>query len=138
MAQILLAAAGVIALVMGTLHGVLTLRDIRRPRAFTPTDDAVRLAMQGTRLAFNPRANFWQAWLGFNLSHSLGAAFFGGCLVLLAWRYFPTFASSHHLQAGAVGVAAAYLAMSLRFWFWGPSLGAGISLLFILGSVVLA
>jgi hypothetical protein len=70
MAQILLAIAGAIFLVLGTLHGVLTLRDIGAPRAFPPTDDAVRLAMQSTRLAFNPRANFWQAWLGFNPSAS--------------------------------------------------------------------
>ncbi len=138
MAQILLAVAGTVFLVMGALHGVLTLEDVRKPRAFTPTDDAVRLAMQGTRLAFNPRANFWQAWLGFNLSHSLGVVLFGGCLLLLAWLHFPAFASSHLLQAVAGGVAAAYFAVALRFWFWGPALGAGLSLLFILGSVVLS
>ncbi len=56
MAQILLAVGGAIFLVLGTLHGVLTLRDVGTPRAFTPTDEAVRLAMQGARLAFNPRA----------------------------------------------------------------------------------
>jgi len=138
LAQILLAIAGAVFLVMGTLHGVLTLRDVRRPRAFTPTDDAVRLAMQGTRLAFNPRANFWQAWLGFNLSHSLGAALFGGCLVLLAWSHFSAFATSPLLQAAAVGVAASYFAVSLRFWFWGPTLGSGLSLVFLLGAIVLA
>jgi hypothetical protein len=56
MAQILRAIGGTIFLVLGTLHGVLTLRDVAKPRAFTPTD-AVRIAMQGVRLAFNPGAN---------------------------------------------------------------------------------
>jgi len=138
MAQILLAIGGTIILVLGTLHGVLTLRDVAKPRAFTPTDDAVRIAMQGTRLAFNPRANFWQAWLGFNLSHSLGIVLFGGGLLLLAWHHFPVFSASPLLQGVSVAVAAAYLAIALRFWFWGPALGAGLSLLCILAAVVLS
>jgi hypothetical protein len=62
MAQILRAIGGTIFLVLGTLHGVLTLRDVAKPRAFTPTD-AVRIAMQGARLAFNPGANLWQSLL---------------------------------------------------------------------------
>src|SRR6185436_10458110 len=93
MGQILLAVGGLVVLMMGTLHGVLTLRDVFTPRAFTPTDDAVRLAMQGTRVAFNRRLNLWKAWLGFNLSHSLGVVLFGG-LLLLASVHFAAFAAS--------------------------------------------
>lgn len=75
---ILLTVAGAIFVVLGGLHGVLTLCDVSNPRAFTPTDAAVRYAMEGARLALNPRANLWQAWLGFNLSHSVGVILFGG------------------------------------------------------------
>lgn len=138
MAQILLAIGGTIFLVLGTVHGVLTLRDVARPRAFTPTDDAVRIAMQGTQLAFNPRVNMWQAWLGFNVSHSLGIVLFGGGLLLLAWLHFPAFAASPLLQGVVVVIAAAYLVLSLCFWFWGPGLGSGLSLLCILAAVVLS
>lgn len=138
MARILLAIGGTIFLVLGTLHGVLTLRDVATPRAFTPTDKAVRIAMQGARLAFNSRVNLWRAWLGFNLSHSLGIVLFGGGLLLLAWLYFPVFAASHLLQGISVVVAATYLVLSLCFWFWGPALGSGLSLLCILAAVVLS
>jgi hypothetical protein len=138
MAQVLLAMGGAIFLVLGTLHGVLTLRDVATPRAFTPTDEAVRAAMQSARLAFNPRINLWQAWLGFNLSHSLGVVVFGGGLLFLAWRHFPVFAASHLLQGVAVVVAAVYLVLSFRFWFWGPAVGSGLSLLCILGAAVLS
>jgi hypothetical protein len=136
MAPFLLAIGGAIFLVLGISHGVLTLRDVSKPRAFTPTDDAVRVAMQGARLALNPRANLWQAWLGFNLSHSLGMVLFGGGLLLLAWRHFPAFAASPLLQGAAAVVAGTYLVLSLRFWFWGPALGFGLSLLCILAAVV--
>ncbi len=138
MAQVLLALAGAIFLVLGTLHGVLTLRDVARPRAFTPTDDRVRVAMQGARLAFNPRANLWEAWLGFNLSHSLGVVLFGGGVLVLAWFAFPVFAASHLLQGAIAVVATAYLVLSLRFWFWGPAVGSGVSLLCILVAVTFA
>jgi hypothetical protein len=136
MAQFLLAIGGTIFLVLGTVHGVLTLRDISQPRAFTPTDDALRIAMQGARLALNPRINLWQAWLGFNLSHSLGLVLFGGGLLLLAWRHFPAFAASPLVGAAAAIVAGTYLVLALRFWFWGPALGCGLSLLCILAAVV--
>jgi hypothetical protein len=138
MASVLLAIGGAIFLALGTVHGVLTLRDVWTPRAFTPTDAAVRVAMQSARLAFDPRVNVWQAWLGFNLSHSLGIVLFGGALLLLAWLHFPVFAASRLLQGVAVVVAATYLALSLRFWFWKPALASGLSLLCILAAVVLS
>ena len=136
MGQILLAAAGLVFLMMGSLHGVLTLRDVVTPRAFTPTDDSVRLAMQGTQVAFNRRLNLWQAWLGFNLSHSLGVVLFGGVLLLLASVHFAAFAASYLLQAVCIGFAAAYFAVSICFWFRGPVLGSGFSLACIVAAVV--
>lgn len=138
MAQNLLAGAGVIFLVLGTLHGVLTLRDVGNPRAFTPTDRSVRVAMQGARLAFNPRINLWQAWLGFNLSHSVGVVLTGGGLLLLAGPWFPVFAGSRLVQGGAAAIAVVYLVLSLRFWFWGPALGSGVALVCILAAIMSA
>jgi hypothetical protein len=134
MSQLLLALAGLIFLLLGTLHGLLTLRDVANPRAFTPTDDEVRLAMQATRLRFNPRANLWDAWLGFNLSHSLGVILSGLCLFALAWNH-PSFVASPMLQRAAMLLPALYLAMAVRFWFYGPALGAGLSLLCVMGAV---
>jgi len=138
MGQILLAVAASIFVLMGALHGMWTLRDLGRPRYFTPTDDAVRVAMQGARLALNPRANVWQAWLGFNLSHSLGLVVFGGVLLVFAVHDSSAFAMSGLAQAGAVVVAVAYFVLAIRFWFWGPALGSGIALLCILGALLAA
>lgn len=138
MAEILLAIAGTSFLILGIAHGVLTLRDVATPRAFTPTDDTVRIAMQGARVALNPRLNLWQAWLGFNLSHSLGVVLFGAGLLLLALLHFPVFAASRLVQGAAAAVAAAYFVLALRFWFWGPALGTGLSLVCILVAAVLS
>lgn len=138
MGQILLASAAGIFLMMGTLHCMWTLRDLVHPRYFTPTDETVRIAMQGARLTFNPRANVWQAWLGFNLSHSLGLVVFGGVLLAFALRDFTVFAASGLAQAGAVVVAGTYFVLAIRFWFWGPALGSGIAVLCILAALLVA
>lgn len=135
MAQVLLTFAGASFVVLGALHGLLTLRDVTNPRAFTPTDAAVRHAMEGARLALNPRANIWQAWLGFNLSHSLGTVLFGSGLLFLAWHHLATFKASHLVQVVALVIAAAYVVISYRFWFWGPALGSGFAFVCILGAL---
>ena len=75
-----------------------------------------------------PRANLWRAWLGFNLSHSLGLVVFGAGLFAVAVWHFDAFTSSRLLQGISLGVAATYLILSLKFWFWGPAVGSGVSL----------
>ncbi len=114
--------------VLGAYHGALTFRDLWTPRAFTPTNVNVRLAMQASRLALSPSINLWKAWLGFNFSHSLGLLVFGGGLVVMAWGHFPYLAGNRPLQVTAVAVAIAYFALSARFWFWIPTLAIGIGL----------
>jgi hypothetical protein len=137
MAQILLTIAGTIGVLLGAGHGLLALGDVRRPRAFTPSDDSVRVAMQGARLAFNPRMNLWQAWLGFNLSHALGVGMFGAAVLYVGRYHLVAFEQSGLFQAALLLVAASYLVLAVRFWFWGPALGAGAALLCIAGAVVL-
>jgi hypothetical protein len=137
MAQILLTAAGTIILLMGTGHMALTLRDVWKPTAFTPTDESVRLAMQGAQLRFNRRLNLWEAWLGFNLSHSMGAMMFGGALLFAAQFHLDAFLESTVLQTVAVLIPILYLVVGIRFWFWGPVLGVSVVLLCILGAVLL-
>ncbi len=137
MSQILLAAGALIFLALGAGHAVLTLRDLSVPRAFTPTDPSLRRAMQESTLALSPRLNFWNAWLGFNLSHSLGLVLFGGGLITVAWLHFPAYAQSLSMQVAAAVVAGAYLVLSLRFWFWGPVAGTGIGLVCFLTAAFL-
>ena len=128
MPRALLLTGALIFFALGAYHGVLTLRDLSAPRAFTPTDENVRLAMQKSRLALSPAINLWDAWLGFNLSHSLGLLLFGGSLIAIAWLHFPVFVSNPSIQVTALVVAAAYFVLSVRFWFWAPTFATGICL----------
>jgi len=117
---LLYAAGGAIFCVLGTLHAVYMLTELRRPRRLVPSDPALIAAMAGSRVRLAGDAtDMWRAWIGFNLSHSLGALLFGA--MAIAW---PVVVAGHAALAWLpAAVAALYLAIGLRFWFSVPNAG---------------
>jgi hypothetical protein len=119
-----LVVGGLMFLVMGVVHGLLTAADVRRPTQFTPKDDAVRIAMRSTTIRFfRARTTVWDAWLGFNLSHSLGLLVFGAATAWLGLNLDRVQPSAALLAMPAV-VGLAYVFLAVRFWFYLPALGA--------------
>ena len=109
---------------LGVAHGVLTLRDLHEPRSFTPTDENLRRAMAATPLRLAPQTTMWNAWLGFNLSHSLGLVIFGALLGGLAFHDFDMVAENLFLRLTAVVVGSIYVVLAQRFWFRVPAVFA--------------
>jgi len=137
MIQLLIIAGSGIFLFLGTLHGLLTFRDLGHPRAFTPRDAGLRTAMQQATVALDPKINLWKAWMGFNLSHSLGIVMFGGAFLYLGIFHPALFARSLLLQICSIAISAAYLALSLEFWFSKPAIGSAIAMAcFILATAI--
>jgi hypothetical protein len=127
-AQILEIFGALIFLLLGLIHGVLTFQDLSQPRTFTPPDAALRQAMQESRIAIHPQTNLWNAWLGFNLSHSLGLIMFGGTYFGIGLFCFSAFAQFRWLPICPVLVAMVYLILSIRFWFSSPVIAASMAL----------
>ena len=123
--------------VLGLSHGALTIRDLSRPTSFTPTDESVRRVMAESPLRFAPQTTIWLAWLGFNLSHSLGLLTFGGVLILLAVSDYSIVSSSLALRGLSISVAAVYMVLAMRFWFWAPAVGSGLGVLCFVASALL-
>jgi hypothetical protein len=139
MSQALVVAGASIFLLLGVAHGVLTLRDLGKPRALTPRDPELRKAMQQSSLALDRTINLWKAWMGFNLSHSLGLMLFGAGFLYVGLREPGAFAASPLLQGCAVAVSAIYLVLSLLFWFSKPAVGTGLGLAcFVLATLLAA
>jgi hypothetical protein len=113
---------------LGILHGVLTLLDLIVPRTFTPPDQQLQQAMERSSIAINPQTNLWRAWLGFNLSHSLGLVIFGGAGITIGLLDFSIYARSILLQSCFLSIAIIYLILSIKFWFISPAIGSGIAL----------
>ena len=71
-----------------------------------------------------------RAWIGFNLSHSLGALLVGA--MAIAW---PALAAGHAALAWLpAAVAAVYLLIGLRYWFHVPNAGIAVATLGLRGS----
>ncbi|MBS0549661.1 MAG: hypothetical protein JSR24_18045 [Proteobacteria bacterium] len=126
--QILVSAGAAVFLFLGLLHAALTLRDLGTPRAFAPRDPALLQAMQQARVRLHPGINLWKAWMGFNLTHSLGLVLFGGVLLYVGLCAPQLFAASAAVQAVAVLVSVLYLVISAKFFFRTPVIGCALGL----------
>jgi hypothetical protein len=74
----LLILGGAIFLVLGGLHAIYTLLDLRNPRWLVPVDRSVAQAMANSALRLSQGGtDMWRAWVGFNFSHSLGVFLVG-------------------------------------------------------------
>jgi len=127
MSQYLLIAGGLIFSILGLLHVAYTICDISRPKYFAPQDPALIDQMASTGLRFaRGRTNMWDAWLGFNISHGLGAVIFG--LVCIGAGVFGrTVALPKAALLIPVLVGIIYLLLALRFWFRVPAVGVGVA-----------
>ena len=112
----------------------MALRDVVRPATFRPSDDAVLRTMRASDVAGMPGATLWRAWLGLNLTHSLGLLVFGGVLLGLASGENAWLADHPGTAAGVVAVAAAYVDVATRCFFAMPAAVAGVVLACLVGA----
>lgn len=134
--RIFLSAGGLTFLVLGGLHAMLTFRDLRWPRALTPVDEALKTTMQGASLRLHADVKLWDAWMGFNLSHSFGLVIVGTVIFAFATSFHAAYQASLLLQLVLIAVGCAYFAMALRFWFWVPAVGTAFGTAFLIASFV--
>jgi hypothetical protein len=131
-AQAWFTAGAIVFMVAGGGHALLALVDTLRPTWFAPNDAAAQQVMRGTGMRFRrlfpgngERPSMWTFWLGFNVSHGLGAFAFGLLCLLIASSDFVLVERIGALRPVTVGVAAAYFAIALRYWFWTVAVMTG-------------
>jgi hypothetical protein len=64
----------------------------------------------------------WRVWLGINIGIGLGVFAFGLLCLLIATHDFKLVERIDAIRPLTIAFPAAYLALSLRFWFYGPAL----------------
>lgn len=133
----LLGIAGVIYSVLGLLHAVYTLLDERHPQRLVPDDPAVITAMQASKLRLSRGATtMWQAWISFNLTHSLAALMLGAACVIVA-ACFRLFAFPPVALFALAGVSLLVTLIGARYWFAVPRVGSLIATLCLLAAALL-
>ena len=133
----LLGIAGLIYSVLGLLHAIYTLLDERNPKYLAPDDPAVVTAMQNSKLRLSRGAiTMWQAWISFNLTHSLGALMLGAACFIVA-ACFRIFAFPPVALFALTGVSLLVTLIGLRYWFSVPRAGSLIATLCLLAAALL-
>ena len=114
-------------LVLGTAHALATPLAMGDRKGLSPSDRELPMTMAKSHVKLTRRTDMWLAWVGFNLSHSLGALAFGA-FVLAAGRTSGGFATQAPVVVPlAVVVSAGYLGLGIRYWFRTPIIGCAIA-----------
>ena len=71
----------------------------------------------------------WQAWIGFNASHSSGAIFIGMVNFYVTCFYFAEFESDHFLPIFSIVTVGFYVWLAKKYWFRIPFMGIVFTLL---------
>ena len=138
LSRYLFVAGAVPFVLLGLAHAIATPLRLDQAKGLSPKDAGLAKAMSQTSLVLTPRTNMWLAWVGFNLSHSLGAVFFG-VAVLVIGRSASTFTAEGGLFGPlAIVVSAAYLVLAIKYWFRTPIVGCAVSVVLFVSSWLLA
>lgn len=133
----LLGIAGLIYSALGLLHAIYTLLDERNPKRLAPDDPAVVAAMQSSRLRLSRGATtMWQAWISFNLTHSLAALMLGAACFIVA-ACFAMFAFPPVALFALAGVSLLVSLIGLRYWFAIPRVGSLVATACLLAAALL-
>jgi len=138
--------AGTIPIVLaGGLHALGAVIDTVRPTFFAPIDSSAKPVAEGTGVRLvrmfggsGARPSMWRMWLGIHISHGLGVFTFGLLCLLIATQDFDLVTRIDALRPLTIAFPAAYLVLSLRFWFYGPVIVTSISTACFIVSAVLS
>jgi len=126
MIAILLILGGSVFGLLGGLHAIYTLLDLRNPRRLVPVNPSVAQAMANSALRLSRGGtDMWRAWIGFNFSHSLG-------VLLTAALAISAGLQINKLPVGIIMpvlilIGCVYLVIALRYWFRGTVIGLAIA-----------
>lgn len=124
-------------LILGTAHAIATPLLPGDRRGLSPRDPQLADAMTRASVRLTSRTDMWRAWVGFNLSHSLGAVLFSLAVVLVGATEPGYAALGPAFRPFAFFVAALYAWIGAYYWFRTPIAGCLISATLFLAAWVL-
>ena len=131
---ILAATSALIPLVLGTLHLTYTYRGPK----LLPRDPGVIDAMKGTTMVITRETTVWNAWIGFNTTHSMSLILFGAVYGYFAIARPDVLFGSPFLQAVGIVTLAAFLVLSRAYFFSIPLAGMATATALYAGALALA
>jgi hypothetical protein len=133
MEKLLLLAGCTIFVLLGAVHLIYTLFTDK----FQPRDAGLMADMQRVNPVLTRRTTMWNAWIGFNASHSVGAIFFGVVYITIASENYGYLRASIALNILLLAVSLAYLVLAVKYWFSVPRNGIMLATILIVLSMAL-
>ena len=133
MAQIFLIIGASVFGILGSIHLWYTFFTNK----FEAHDSSVTEAMKRTAPILTKETSVWDAWVGFNASHSLGALLVAAVYIPLTTSYFYIIQQSFWFSILPVLVGLSYLTLAKKYWFKIPFFGVLISTVCFVGAAIL-
>ena len=84
--------------------------------------------MQSSSPILTKKVTMWNAWIGFNASHSMGGIFIGIINLYLVLRYFPILQTDHFFFIFNILTISFYVWLATKYWYKTPLSGLTITL----------
>jgi hypothetical protein len=104
---------------------------------FEARDSQLTAEMTRVSPILTSQMSMWNAWIGFNVSHSLGAISFGLVYIIIALENYEYLKTSVALNVLLLIVPLILLILAVKYWFKRPRNGILIGFGLILLSMVL-
>lgn len=109
----------IVLTLLGAVHLYLTFFTNK----FRPTDTNVESAMKAAKPILSDGLTIWNAWQGFNASHSVGLLFIGLVNLYLMNKYPNVFAADHCYFLFNIFIVGVYVFLAYKYWFNIPLYG---------------
>lgn len=120
-------------LLLGVVHLVYTFYGPK----LLPRDRDLITRMQETNMVLTTESTMWNAWIGFNASHSFGAILFGAVYGYLALAHVAFLFQSTYLLSLGLLMLFGYVVLAKRYWFSIPFRGILLSaVLYVLALLI--
>ena len=118
-AKLFILIASFIFLILGVIHLIYTFFTNK----FLARDGETTEKMKSTSPVLTKETTVWDAWIGFNASHSVGAIFIGLINIILVFQYFEVYQSSFSVLLLDICASIFYLFLAKKYWFKIPLIG---------------
>jgi hypothetical protein len=130
--KLLMTASAGIPLVLGVVHLIYTLSG----QWFMPRDPALQVAMSQISPVVTRETTMWKAWVGFNVSHSMGAILFGLIYGYLALAQSELLFKSPFLLLVGFAMIGGLVVLGKLYWFSIPFWSTSVSLACYIAAVI--
>ncbi|GLQ30021.1 LIC_13387 family protein [Litoribrevibacter albus] len=134
MEQALIIISTAIFGMLGVAHLILTFYS----RKFEARDTEVTTAMKHTSPVITKETSVWDAWIGFNASHSLGALMIPLFYIPLALTHPNLLLPGSYYFVVLLVLAGSYLFLAKRYWFKVPFRGIALANLCLWGAFIMS